>query len=77
MRQRRRAITGEELRRHAKPALLQLLVADECIEVRLDSNGIHFRHPGDSTTEGHLAWDVAVAMSLTRELQKRIPRPAA
>ncbi len=67
MREPRRAITGVELRRHPKPALVQLLVGDECIEVRLDSDGIHFRHPDDGTTEGHLAWDVALAMSLTRE----------
>ena len=50
MRQRRRAITGEELRRYAKPALLQLLVADECIEVRLDSMMVLGGSPRFSST---------------------------
>lgn len=55
---------------HALPTL-ELEVGEEIVEVRLDTEGIHFRHPDGSETQGHLSWDVAIAMSLLPEGMKR------
>jgi len=43
---------------------LELVIGRETIRVWLDDAGIHFRHADGSTTEGHLPWSVAIAMSL-------------
>jgi hypothetical protein len=45
-------------------AALELAVGDEVIAVRIDRFGLHFRHRAGSSTEGHLPWDVALALSL-------------
>ncbi len=43
---------------------LELLIGRETIRVWIDDSGIHFRHTDGSSTEGHLPWSVAIAMSL-------------
>ena len=43
---------------------IKLFVGQELIDVWLDETGIHFRHPDGTTTEGHLPWTMAIAMSL-------------
>ncbi len=57
---------------------LELAVGEEIIEVRVDRQGIHFRHPGGSAAEGLLPWDVAIAMSILPEAVRRaVSRDAA
>jgi hypothetical protein len=46
----------------------------EVIEVRIDGEGIHFRHPGGSQTQGHIPWEVALAMCM---LPMELKRTAA
>jgi hypothetical protein len=53
---------------------LSLELAGESIRVRLDANGIHFRHANGSLTEGHLSWSHAIALSL---LPPDLPRVGA
>ena len=53
---------------------LTLELAGESIRVRLDANGIHFRHADGSRTEGHLSWSHAIALSL---LPPDLPRVGA
>ncbi len=52
-------------------AALELVVGDEVIEVRVDREGIHFRHASGEASEGCLPWDVAIAMSLLPEGVRR------
>jgi hypothetical protein len=63
--------------RSAKRDRLELrleLASGETLRVRLDANGIHFRHADGSRTEGHLAWTDAIALSL---LPPDLPRTRA
>jgi hypothetical protein len=54
-------------------AALELAVGNEVIEVRVDRSGIRFRHSGGSV-EGHLPWEVALALSLLPEPLRRLSR---
>jgi hypothetical protein len=45
-------------------AALELAVGDEIVEVRVDPEGVHFRHTGGTRTEGHLSWEEMIALSL-------------
>jgi hypothetical protein len=58
-------------------AALELAVGDEVIEVRVDRSGIRFRHPCPGSVEGHLPWDVALALSLLPEPLRELARTAA
>lgn len=58
-------------------AALELAIGDEVIEVRVDREGIHFRHAGGGAAEGCLPWDVAIAMSLLPEGLRRSAAPRA
>ncbi len=55
----------------ADDAALELAIGDEVIEVRVDREGIHFRHASGEASEGCLPWDVAIAMSLLPEGVRR------
>ena len=52
-------------------ASLELAVGDEVIEVRVDRDGIHFRHPEGSEAAGSLPWDLAIALSLLPDSARR------
>jgi hypothetical protein len=52
---------------------LKLHVDDEMIDVWLDDSGIHFSHPDGTSTQGHLPWGIAIAMSL---IPPQLPRMA-
>ena len=43
---------------------VELRFGEHRIDVWLDHRGIHFRQEEGHVTEGHLPWDVAIAMSL-------------
>jgi hypothetical protein len=58
-------------------AALELAVGNEVIEVRVDRSGIRFRHPRAGSVEGHLPWDVALALSLLPETLRRASRTAS
>ena len=53
------------------PPVFELEVGQEIVEVRLDGEGIHFCHPDGDAHEGHIAWEVAIALSLLPEQMKR------
>lgn len=55
-------------------AALELTVGNEVIEVRVDQSGIRFRHPAPGSVEGHLPWEVAIALSLLPEPLRRLSR---
>jgi hypothetical protein len=57
----------------ARPSY-ELVMGAEVIEVRIDGEGIHFRHPGGSQTQGHIPWEVALAMCM---LPMELKRTAA
>jgi hypothetical protein len=57
-------------------AALELAVGDEVIEVCVDQSGIRFRHSCHGSVEGHLPWDVAIALSLLPEPLRRLARAA-
>jgi hypothetical protein len=42
---------------------LELQIGSDRIDVWFDQRGIHFRQR-DGSTQGHLPWDLAIAMSL-------------
>ena len=53
---------------------IELHIGSDRIDVWLDHSGIHFRQGDGRVTEGHLPWDVAIAMSLLpAELRPRAP----
>ena len=42
----------------------ELRIGSDRIDVWFDQRGIHFRQREGGTTQGHLPWDLAIAMSL-------------
>lgn len=53
---------------------VELHIGSNRIDVWLDHRGIHFRQEDGSVTEGHLPWEVAIAMSLVPpEWQPGVP----
>jgi len=46
---------------------LELEIGRSQIQVWLDSGGIHFKRGGTAGGEGHLSWDMALALSLVTD----------
>lgn len=53
---------------------VELCIGSHRIDVWLDHRGIHFRQQDGAVAEGHLPWEVAIAMSLVpAEWQPGVP----
>ena len=64
-------------RAHIRGLALKLHIDGEMIDVWLDDTGIHFSQPDGTHTQGHLPWDIAIAMSLVPPHQPRMETAVA
>jgi len=56
---------------HGEQVPIELTFGSQRIDVFIDHRGIHFRQENGSAAEGHLPWDLAIAMSLVPEAMRR------